>query len=102
VLEIGDALERVGWAPPLGPTELAAGVRPAPTPQALARIPASTFFSLSSALQLRRNLRRALSRSMPLARRGSRRIAPDSETGSPRIRQLVPNIAIVFDRASWR
>ena len=101
VLEISDALERIGWRRRLGPTgEWLRGVARADALLALARIPGVYVPSL---YRPHYNLDGSFARLEPLVAeappRITGRIAADFETNVHGIRQLVPNIAIVFDRA---
>jgi radical SAM family uncharacterized protein len=101
VLEISDALERMGWHRRLGPAgEWRRGVTRADALKSLARIPGVYVPSLYSPHY---NLDGTFARLEPLDAEAppqiTGRIAADFETEVHGIRQLVPNIAIVFDRA---
>ena len=101
VLEIGDALERVGWPRRLGPDGVwRRGAARADALKALARIPGVYVPSL---YRPHYNSDGTFARLEPLdaaaPARITGRIAADFETEVHGIRQLVPNIAIVFDRA---
>jgi radical SAM family uncharacterized protein len=100
VLEIGDALERIGWPRRRGPTgEWLRGAARADALKALARIPG---VYVPSFYRPHYNPDGTFARLEPLADAPplvTGRIAADFETHVHGIRQLVPNIAIVFDRA---
>ena len=101
VLEISDALERMGWHRRLRPDgEWRRGVARADALRALARIPGVYVPSL---YRPHYNSDGTFDRLEPLdpevPPQITGRIAADFETEVHGIRQLVPNIAIVFDRA---
>ena len=101
VLEIGDALERVGWHRGPGPAgEWLRGATRADALKALARIPGVYVPSFYSPHY---NPDGTFARLEPLVAdappRVTGRVIADFETHVHGIRQLVPNIAIVFDRA---
>jgi radical SAM family uncharacterized protein len=101
VLEISDALGRVGWHRRQGPAgEWRRGVARADALAALARLPGVYVPSL---YRPHHNPDGTFARLEPLAEDAppkiNGRIAADFETNVHGVRQLVPNIAIVFDRA---
>ena len=101
VIEISDTLEQIGWDRRVGPTgEWLRGVSRADALLALARIPGVYVPSL---YRPHYNPDGTFARLEPLVSEAppqiTGRIAADFETTVHAIRQLVPNIAIVFDRA---
>jgi radical SAM family uncharacterized protein len=101
VLEMSDALERIGWPRRPGPAgEWRRGVARADALQALARIPGVYVPSLYRPSYNQdgsfARLESLVEGAPPLI---AGRIAADFETRVNGIRQVVPNIAIVFDRA---
>jgi radical SAM family uncharacterized protein len=101
VLEISDALQRMGWHRRLAATgEWLRGVARADALKALARIPGVYVPSL---YRPHYGPDGTFARLEPLVAEAppqiNGRIAADFETNVRGIRQLVPNIAIVFDRA---
>jgi radical SAM family uncharacterized protein len=101
VLEISDALERIGWHRRRGPAgEWLRGVARVDALKALARIPG---VYVPSFYRPHYNPDGTFARLEPLVADAppqiTGRIAADFETNVHGIRQLVPNIAIVFDRA---
>jgi radical SAM superfamily enzyme YgiQ (UPF0313 family) len=101
VLEIGDALERVGW--PRRRTPAGEWHRGAARRDALAALAAIPGVYVPSLYAARYNPDGTFARLEPLADAAppavTARIAADWETSVRGIRQVVPNIEIVFDRA---
>ena len=102
VLEMSDALERIGWSRRRGPAgEWRREATRAQALRELARHPRRLrSFSLSPALRPRRSLLAPGAARQKMRRRSSSVASPPtSRRTCSGIRQLVPNIAIVFDRA---